>query len=77
MPNFDLVTPANVALAMVADTPRQALIAMECNLSQDSRFTRTYSLDCTDVTWRATSLAVRHGMLMQWLAVEIKAWGGL
>ena len=74
MVNFESITPANVALAMAADTPAEAVIAMRYNLGE---FKPEYSIDSTDATWRATSLSVRHGLLMEWLAAEIVEAGGL
>ncbi len=73
MVNFALVTPAHIAVAMAADTPKEAIGGLCLVASIDPAF----ATDTTDTVWRATSLSVRHGLLMEWLAAEIIEAGGL
>lgn len=82
MTNFQNILPAHVAMAMAAGTPGSAVAILMTAAAVDKNgrpgaAQPQYSLDCTDTVWRATSLAVRHGLLMEWLAAEILEVGGL
>ena len=68
MSDFSKITPADAALAMSEGCPFDAVD----RLADVAKHKAEYSLDCTEVTWRATSLANRHGLLMEWLAAEVR-----
>lgn len=68
MTNFNKILPAHVAQAMAAATPFEAVEL----LAKEAGHEREYNLDCDEPTWSATSLAVRHGLLMEWLAAEVR-----
>ena len=66
MSDFNKVTPVVMAFAMSAGSPEEA-VEFLCKAAEHKA---EYSLDCLVVTWHATSLPVRHGLLMEWLAAE-------
>ncbi len=67
MTNFTKILPCHVAMAMAQDTPGKAVDRL-CAVAKHEA-----QLDCSTVTWSATGLPVRHGLLMEWLAAEMMA----
>lgn len=66
MTNFARILPVDMAIAMLALTPKDALHHL-CSVSSH-RTSRQVGID--EVVWSASSLPVRHGLLMAWLAME-------
>jgi hypothetical protein len=69
MTNFANINVADMALAISKATPLEATERLARAAQHKAKFT----IAVNDVTWAATSLAVRHGLLMEWIAGELTA----
>lgn len=68
--NFLSVLPIHIAMAMKEDTPFGA-VKFLCRIIGITKPQR--AIPMSDAVWVATSLPVRHGLIMAWLAEESAA----
>ena len=69
MTNFTLITPFDMAMAVTEDTASAARIRLcEC-----ASHTASHPLPTSDLIWSATGIAMRHALLLQWMANEARS----
>lgn len=67
--NFAAILPIHIAAAMSAETVFEAL-GIICEAAE---FTPQHRPEIRELVWSSTSLPVRHGWIMAWIAKEWNA----
>lgn len=68
MSNFNSILPADIALAMTTENP----VAASNGLAAAAHHTPKHLLCSSSLRWSAVGLPVRHALLMEWLAKEMR-----